>query len=231
MRSAPGAGRFVGLLVLVQLAGLIVPFVLLLPLTRGPESYLLHAAAAGGAIKLAVLLLLVNGALTIGIGIATYPVVRQHSEALALWLVSVGVIMFLLQAVDNVQVLSMLSLSRQYLEAGSPTEPFQAIAATLGATRRWAHLSELLAIDAWFLLFFGILFRYALVPRAVAALALATVLLHFAGVPARMFLGLGPVTPMAASMALGEIAVGGWLVAKGWAGLATDQPAGRRPGG
>lgn len=213
MRSTPGPGRLVGLLLLVQLAGLIVPFVLLLPLTRGPASSLANAAGAETQIKLAVLLLLANCALTIGISLAVYRVIREQSEALALSLVAVSVIMFLLQAVDNVQVLSLLSLSQHYHTAGGPAEPFQALAAAMGATRRWAHLSELLAIDAWFFLFFGILFRYALVPRAVAAFALATVLLHFTGVPARMFLGLGPITPMAASMALGEIAVGGWLLA------------------
>lgn len=218
MRSAPGIGRYVGLLLLVQLAGLIVPFVLLLPLTRGPVSYLAHAAGAAAQIKLAVVLLLANCALSIGISIAVFRVIREHSEALALGLVAVGVIMFLLQAVDNVHVLSMLSLSQQYTRTGGGAAPFQALAEAMGATRRWAHLSELLAIDAWFFLFFGILFRYSLVPRAVAAFALGTVLLHFTGVPARMFLGLGPVTPMAASMALGEIAVGGWLLVKGWTG-------------
>lgn len=221
MRSAHGTGRLVGLLLLVQLAGLIVPFVLLLPLTEGPASSLAGAAGAEAQIKLAVVLLLANCALTVGLSIAAFQVIREHSEALALGLVAVSVIMFLLQAVDNVHILSMLSLSQQYAEAGGPADPFQAIAAAMGATRRWAHLSELLAIDAWFFLFFAILFAYRLVPRPVAALALATVLLHFTGVPARMFLGLGPVTPMAASMALGEIAVGGWLLAKGWDGRRT----------
>ncbi len=222
MSSPKTTGRLVGVLLLIQLAGLIVPFVLLTPLTRGPASSLANAAAAGGQIKLAVLLLLANCALTIGIGIAAFRVVREHSETLALWLVVVSVIMFLLQAVDNVHVLSMLSLSQQYAQAGGPAEPFQAIAAVTGATRRWAHVTELLAIDAWFFLLFSILFRFSLVPRAVAALALVTVVLHFTGVPVRMFLGYGPVTPMAASMALGEIAVGGWLLARGFGGAGRE---------
>ncbi len=40
MRSAKSTGRLIGMLLLIQLAGLIVPFVLLLPLTTGPENYL-----------------------------------------------------------------------------------------------------------------------------------------------------------------------------------------------
>lgn len=215
MSSLKTTGRLIGVLLLIQLAGLIVPFVLLMPLTRDPAGALANAAAAG-QIKLAVLLLLANCALTVGISISTFRVVREHSEALALWLVVVSVIMLLLQAVDNVHILSMLSLSQQYAEAGGPPEPLQAMAAVTGATRRWAHVTTLLAIDAWFFLLFSILFRFSLVPRAVAALALATVALHFAGVPVRMYLGYSPVTPMAASMALGEIAVGGWLLARGF---------------
>ena len=43
MRSAKGTGRIIGMLLVLQLAGLIVPFVLLLPLTMGPQNYLAHA--------------------------------------------------------------------------------------------------------------------------------------------------------------------------------------------
>ena len=46
MRSAKSVGRIIGGLLLVQLAGLIVPFVLLLPLTTGTRDFLVNAAGA-----------------------------------------------------------------------------------------------------------------------------------------------------------------------------------------
>ncbi|MBI1748879.1 MAG: hypothetical protein HYR55_20185 [Acidobacteria bacterium] len=97
MKSARRVGRLIGMLLFVQLAGLIVPFVLLFPLTRGPRYFLANAAGSSFQIKLAVFLLFANCALTIGIAIAAWPVFRRYSEAMALLLVAVGVIMFSLK--------------------------------------------------------------------------------------------------------------------------------------
>jgi hypothetical protein len=98
---------------------------LLCLLTTGPRDFLANAAGISFQIKVAVFLLFANCALTIGIAIAALPVFRQYSDAMALLLVAVGVIMFSLQAVDNVNVLSTLSLSQQCVQAGGPNELFQ----------------------------------------------------------------------------------------------------------
>ena len=97
MRSAKSTGRIIGMLLFLQLAGLIVPFVLLLPLTTGPQHYLANAAGISFQIKTAVLLLFANCALTIGITIAGFRVFRQYSEELPLWLLAASVIMFVLR--------------------------------------------------------------------------------------------------------------------------------------
>ena len=91
-----------------------------------------------------------------------------------------------------------------------------ALASVVGATRRWAHLSELALIDGWIFLFYGALYRFAVVPRAVAVFGLATVVLHFIGVPLRGFLGYGPVALMAMPMALSHVTTSIWLVARGF---------------
>ena len=67
MKSAKSTGRMIGVLLFVQLAGLIVPFVLLHPLTSGPRDYLANAAGASFQLKVAVFLLFANCALTIAI--------------------------------------------------------------------------------------------------------------------------------------------------------------------
>lgn len=216
MKSAKSVGRTLGILLLVQLAGLIVPFVLLHPLTSGPRDYLANAAGGSFQIKVAVFLLFANCAVTIGIAIAAFPIFRQHSDAMALLLVAVGVIMFSLQAVDNAHVLSMLSLSQQYAQTGGPDELFQTLAAVVGSTRRWAHYSELLVIDAWILVLYSLLYRFTLVPRALAAFGLITVMLHFTGITAPLFLGYSSVTLMGATMALSHIALALWLMVKGF---------------
>jgi hypothetical protein len=89
------------------------------------------------------------------------------------------------------------------------------LAAAVGSTRRFVHFAELFAIDAWIFLLYIILYRFALVPRLLAAFGLLTVVLHFTGIPLPLFLGYGSVTLMGATMALGHIALAAWLVTKG----------------
>ena len=216
MRSAKSVGRIIGLLLLVQLAGLTVPFILMLPLTRGTSEFLVNAPGISFQIKVAVFLLFANCALTIGISIAAFPIFRQYSHSLALLLVAASVILFSLQAVDNAHLMSMLSLSRQYAQAGGPEELFQALAAVVGSTRRWGHYTELLAIDGWIFVFYSLLYRFALVPRALAAFGLITVMLHFTGITLPLFLGYRSVTLMGATIALSHIALALWLMAKGF---------------
>lgn len=216
MRDAKSTGRIIGLLLFVQLAGLIVPFVLLRPLTMGSQNYLANAAGYSFQIKTAVFLLFANCALTIGITIAAFRVFRQYSEAMTLWLFAVSVIMFSLQAVDNVHVLSMLSLSQQYAQAGGPAELFQTLATAVGSTRRWAHFTELLVIDCWIFLLYSVLYRFRLVPRSLAAFGLITVMLHFTGIPLPGFLGYSSVTLLGVPMALSHMALALWLLTKGF---------------
>lgn len=216
MKSEKSVGQIIGLLLLVQLSGLIVPFVLLLPIAHAPSEFLANAAAFSFQIRLGVFLLFVNCALTIGISVAAFPIFRQYSEALALLLVAVSVIMFSLQAVDNSHILSMLSLSQRFTEEGGQNEVFQMLAAAVGSTRRWAHYSELTAIDAWIFVFYSLLYRFTVVPHALAAFGLLTVLLHFTGIILPVWLGYPGVTLMGAAMALGHLVLGSWLVAKGF---------------
>ena len=170
-------------------------------------------------------LLFANCALTIAITIAAWPIFRQYSEAMSLWLVAVGVIMFVLQAVDNAHILSMLSLSQQYAEAGGPDELFQTLAVVVGSARRWVHYSELLVIDWWIFLLYAILFRFAVVPRALAVFGLLTVVLHFTAIPLRGFLGSSLVTPLGVPMGLSQLALAVWLMAKGFKERLPGRPA------
>jgi len=225
MKSAKSPGRLIGVLLFLQLAGLIVPFVLLHPLTTGPQDFLANAAGASFQIRVAVFLLFANCALTIGISIAAWPLFRQYSERMALWLVAASVIMFALQAVDNAHILSMLSLSQQYAQAGGPDELFQTLAVVVGSTRRWVHFTELLVIDSWIFLLYSVLYRFALVPRALAVFGLLTVMLHFTGIPLPAFLGYSILTLTGVPMGLSHLALALWLMARGFAERVPSQAA------
>jgi hypothetical protein len=214
MRDAKSIGRIVGILLFIQLAGLIVPFVLLHPMTT--TDFLINAAASSSQIKLAVLLFFANCALTIGISIAAFPVFREHSPATAVLLVALSVIMFSLQAVDNAHLMAMLSLSEEYVRTGGSAEFFQTLSAVVRSTRRWAHYAELVAIDSWICALYSLLYRFALVPRALAVFGLTTVLLHFAAIPLPLLLGYSGMTLFGVPMALSHISLALWLIVKGF---------------
>jgi hypothetical protein len=215
MLTDRGRGRLVGGLTFLQLVGLIVPFVLLLPIATPPGEYLASAADSSTRVLAGVLLLLVNGAVTIGISIAAWPTLRRTSEALALWLVVLGALMLAVQMVDNIHILSMLSLSQAHAAAGAAADSLREVAAAIGATRRWAHLSELLVIDAWILVFYLSLIRAGALPRLLSAFGLLTVAAHFVAIPLPGFLGLRAVVEAGMPMALSHVATAAWLVAKG----------------
>ena len=78
------------------------------------------------------------------------------------------------------------------------------------------HYSELVVIDTWIFVLYGMLYRFTLVPRALAAFGLLTVTLHFAGIPLPLFLGYPGVTLMGVPMAFSHMALAIWLLTKGF---------------
>lgn len=161
--------RVMGLLLIVQLTGLIVPFVLLLPLGR---DFLTTAAAAAGPIRTAVIALFANGGLTIGLSFLVARGLRRGFDAGSLWLVSAAVIMCVLQAVDSACILSMLAVSDRFVNATPPDETLRLAAETIRTVRQWTHTSAILAIDVWIASMYVLLHRRKAVPRALTAFGL-----------------------------------------------------------
>ncbi len=222
MKSSQSTGRTVGVLLLLQLAAaLMVPFILLRPLTVGSPGFLTTAAENSFQIRSAVLLFFAGGALTISLGVTAFPVLRRHSNAWALWFLVICAVSFTLDAVHNATVMSMLSLSQQYVEGGAADlEPYKVVGAAVASARRWAHYSQLVAIGGWIFVFYSALFRFALIPRALAALGLVGILLQFIGVTLLMYLGYSTVGQMAMPLLPIQITTAVWLMVKGFKELA-----------
>jgi Domain of unknown function (DUF4386) len=219
-QSARRVGRVVGVLLLLQLAaGLTLPFILLGPSIMGSTSFLAAAAEHPLQVRSAVLIAFVGGALTVSLALAALPVFRRHSGATAFGFLAVCAISCTLDVVHNASVMSMLSLSQRYLQAGaSDPGPYQALAAVVATTRRWAHYTQLAAIGAWIFVFYSSLWRFRLVPRVLASLGLIGILLQFTGVTLMAFLGYSLEVRMAMPLAPIHVAVAGWLMVKGFAG-------------
>lgn len=217
MNSAKGVGRIVGFLLLIHLAvGLMAPFIMLDRVKRS-AGLVAGAAANAGQVRAAVLLLFVGSAIAIGIAVAVFTVFRGYSSSMALWLLALAIAGFSLQAVDNGALLSALSLSQEYAKADpSKMELLQGLALVANSARKWAHYCSLLVVVSWIFLLYSVLYRFRLVPRALAAFGLVASLLQITGVTLRGLLGYPPETRLAMPLAPAYVALAVWLMVKGF---------------
>ena len=140
MDATRSASRIIGLLILGQIvSGGLVNFVLLAPLFGAP-GFLVTAAPHATQIAVAALLGVAAGALTVAIAIAAFPIFKQYSHAMALWFFGLAVASFSVSAVENINVMSMLSLSEEYAKASvaDRDQLFQTLRVVVASPRNWA---------------------------------------------------------------------------------------------
>jgi len=209
----------IGVLVLLHLAtGLIVPYVLFHPLTT-PPGFLEAAAKMPYLVRVNVLVLFVGGAIPVGITVALWPIARRFGHALILWLLTLAAVNLSLQIVENGHWLSMLSLSQAYAAAGpADAALFQTLGGVVRAAWKWEHYSHIFTVVAWLFVLYALLYRYALVPRILAAFGLLTAVLQFVGITLPVFLDYRMPYPTLFGMPLGlaNVALASWLLAKGF---------------
>lgn len=212
-------GQALGVLLLVQLAGgLILPYVFLLPVSTPAGAFLASAAGMQTTIKLSVLMLLIGGAASLAIAVLVWPLVRERHEWLGLWLLSLAVINLTLQLVENTHWLTLLSISEAYATAGTgDADMYRVLGVAAHSAFRWAHYSHILTVVAWLFILFLLLYRSAMVPRAIAAFGMLGVLIHFFGIVLPAFGGyrMPFAEAFGAPLALAIVAVALWMLAKG----------------
>lgn len=223
MPNEPRVGRLVGALMLVQLAGLIAPFIMLHALYE-PPGFLESAARSAPRIQLALFLLLVNGALATGIAVYAFPALRRAGDAWATWPIVLGAAWLVMQAVDNTRVVEMVTLSQRFAESsGAPRDVLAAVAPTVAAARRFTHYTTLFAIGSWMLLFYVSLWRARVVPVPLAALGVLAATVHIGGVSLPVLLGYPSTMAVAPGMAISHGALIVWLLTKGFAAPRAQQ--------
>jgi hypothetical protein len=213
--TAKGVGRIIGVLTLMQMIGSgLVNFVLLAPAFAAP-GFLVNAAGHSLQVSLSVLLALATGMLSVGIAITAWQVFRQYSHAMALWFVALAVVSFSLTAVENINVMSLLSLSQAYAKANvADRELLQALRGVVASARNWAHYIGLIVAGCTLFVYYGVLFRFSLVPRALAAFGLGAVVLQIVAVAMPLF-GQSIVFLMLSPLGLSQLVLALWLIARG----------------
>jgi hypothetical protein len=221
MAIANNPGRLVGLMLLAQaLCGALMLGVLLKPALAAP-GFLANAAPHATHVSLAALVGLIGGALSIGVVVVAWPVLRAASRAATLWLFALAAANLALAAVENVGLLAMLSLSQEYAKAGAATiAQFDVAAVVVRSLRYWAHYMKLIVGVAMMLVLLATLLRHALLPRALAAVALVAVAMQLVVVTLPVF-GWKMNFALLAPAGVMFLLVALWLVVRGFSGPGT----------
>jgi hypothetical protein len=217
MTTAKRAARTIAVLLLLQMAaGPIVNFALLQPVLAAP-GFLENAATHSLQIAVAVVIGLAMVAAMVGIAITALPVFRPHSQAMAFWLLALAIVGLAVAAVENIGVLSMLSLSQAYAKAdGANADLFKTLSVVVTAPRNWAHYTGLIISGSVAFVLYSTLCRFALVPRVLAGFGIIAALLEIIAVAMPIF-GQRIIFPMIAPLGLAHLALAIWLIAKGFA--------------
>ena len=231
--SSERLGRIIGLLLLVQFTvALVFNVALLGPVISQPPGWIVNAAAEPLAVSMSVLLALVADAIWLAIAVIAYPLFARASLRTAVAFVALTSVALALSAVENSQLLTLRSLSQAYAAAGTADrELFETLRVLFGSARNWAHYTHLMVTGISILAFFVALFRFFLVPRALAAFGIAAAILQITAVTMPIF-GRPVVFLMLAPIGLAIVSLATWLLVKDLAAPRLPDrgsPAGEEP--
>jgi hypothetical protein len=230
MQQARRVGRAIGALVFLHLAtGLMTPYMILQPLSGQSAGAMAVAAGMEDRIRLAVAMLFVGGVIPVAIAITAWSVLRARGPALGQWLLALAAVSLAMQVVENQHYLAQLSLSLEHGRADADTAAvLAAVASQIRAAWRWVHYTHLLTVVGWMLLFCAVLFRLALVPRALAAAGVVTTLMQLGGITLPALLGYRVPFAMevwGVPLAFAYLGLSLWLLARGFASAPSDTSA------
>jgi len=180
--------------------------------------YLTAVSANENRFLLGVLFQLILTASVVAIPIVMFPIFKKHSESLALGYVVARIFEGFFDIVIAMSLLLLLTLSREFVEAGASAAPYFRTSGTLLlAVRDWSSVVENFPFCLGALIFYYLLYRLILVPRWLSVWGFLGAALFLATVPFRMFGLLPPLAlVLAVPLILNELVLAIWLIVKGF---------------
>jgi hypothetical protein len=208
------------LFIIATVADVISRVVLVQPILGAPD-YLTRISANEGQVLVGALFLLVGAVAASGIAIALYPVLRTHNEGLALGSVAFRLIEGALYLGIVVCLLVLVAVSRESASAGAPaSSAYMAAAALVLAARDSLGEVAVLAFGLGGLMYSLVFYRSRLVPRWLSAWGFVAVTSVMASGLLVMLRVVEPMSPpqlvMALPIALQEMVMAVWLIARGF---------------
>jgi hypothetical protein len=209
-----------GILFIIYTSVDVLTFLFLGPVSA--TNYLVSVSANAGQVGTGALLLLIGGACASGIAISLYPVLKKFNPVLALGAVGFRISEGVLRFVSVCALLSIITLSQQFVKAGAPDSSyFQTLGILLYAGNRWvSNVGSLLAFSIGALLYYIIFYRTKLVPRWISVWGLV---FGISGIVSCALVSIGLIAPfsteqvvMVIPMLPQEMVLAVWLIVKGF---------------
>jgi hypothetical protein len=212
--------RIVGALFLTAMVGSLVGGVVFVePFLTAPD-YLIAISKNETRVIIGVFLELINGIAVLGIGVLMFPILKQHDEHTALGYLGLRIIEAVFCCVIVISPLSLITLSQEYVKAGTLDASYYQAAGALSIAERASVAGLLIPVFLGLgaLLFYRALYQFKLLPRFIsvwgfvgAALILTLNVLLTFGVEVGS-IGMVLALPIISN----EIFLGIWLIAKGF---------------
>ncbi|MGB6369714.1 MAG: DUF4386 domain-containing protein [Atribacterota bacterium] len=183
--------------------------------------YLINVSANATQVIIGALLVLIMAFACAGIAIWLYPVLKKHNEALALGSVGFRIIEGVLHIVGVIGLLSLVTLSQEYVKAGAPDASyFQSLGTLLLAARDWTGVLGSFAFILGALMYYYIFYQSKLIPRWLSVWGLIGVPLWIA---AELLIMFGLIESFSTNailldipIAVNEMVLAVWLIVKGF---------------
>ncbi len=189
--------------------------VVALGFTLDPPDYLTNVSANENRVIMAVILELILAVSVMGIGFVIFPLLKKQDEALALGYVSIRLTEAVFIVIASLSLLSVLTLSQEYVEGSLDVAYYEASGTSLLALRDWAFvIGTMIFLGLGGLPLNYLLYQSRLVPRWLSAWGLI-------GASLVLLYGLiwlfGPhVDVLAAPIAIQEMVFAVWIIVKGF---------------
>ncbi|MHA2052289.1 MAG: DUF4386 domain-containing protein [Candidatus Hodarchaeales archaeon] len=216
MNSENMTAKIVGGLFITASAAVILTYIPLGFIIDRTPDYLVKVSANENQVLIGMLLELIWALAVIGIPIMLFPILKKHDETLALGFFSFRLIEGIITLIGTIALLSLLTLSQAFVQAGTPASShYQTLGDLLLAVRDWSFIigpGLSFALSALILNY--VLYRSKLVPLWLSGWGLIGALLCF---PAYMLQFLNTnLDILFLPIGLQEMAFAIWLIVKGF---------------
>ncbi len=218
--SSKKAGMIAGVLFILAAVSSIIGLILYDPILNGPD-YLMKGSEHANQVILGALMELILVVSAVGTATTMFPFLRKYNETIALWHVCFRFLEAIVITVGVISILSLLTLSREFVAAGAPdTASFQAAGTLLIAIKDWTFMiGPLFLLGINTMMYSYIFYKSKLVHRFIPILGMTGATLVFINALLVMFGVVEQISVwglLALPIAANEMILAVWLIVKGF---------------